>query len=279
MNDHEVTRMLNRRADEVPDTHAPVSEVIAAGRATQRKNRHRATAAGVALAASVVGSVVVQQATTGGTGTTGERPSVAAPQPRVIEGGNALQRWADWSAADWVRTSDYIVVAHAVSEQALPDREEGGGSIERSVELDIKQVVWSRPNPSRPLPPTVSVTAFGWTDDNIPLAWSKTPRIEPGHDYVLALVWTPARCAPGDPAEPAQWTPLGSNAVLPFDSARIGYGESEGRLVVGDEDQASAGTLELRLLGESLTELRVALLNAPPPSAQEPRTLPPPSTC
>lgn len=279
MNDQEVTRLLNRRADEVPDTHAPVAEVIAAGHAAQRKNRRRYTAAVVALAASVVGGVVVQQATTGGTGTPSERPLVAAPEPRVIAGGNGLQRWSDWTAADWVRTSDYVVVASAVSEQALPEREEGGGSVERSVELDIEQVVWSRPSPSRPLPPTVTLTAFGWTDDNIPLALSGTPRIEPGHDYVVGLVWMPAQCSPGDPAEPAQWTPLGSNAVLPFDNARIGYGESEGRLVAGDEDQASAGTLELRLLGQSLTELRDALLNAPPPSAQEPRTLPPPSTC
>ncbi|MCW2822514.1 MAG: hypothetical protein JWR64_2309 [Marmoricola sp.] len=278
MNDEEVTRLLNRRADEVPDTHAPVNEVIAAGRAGQRQNRRRYIAAGVALAACVVGGVVVQRATTGGAGAPGERPVVAAPEPRVIARGDALQRWSDWTAADWVRTSDYVVVARAVSEQAHPNGPDSG-SVERSVELDIKQVVWSRPSPSRPLPPTVTVTAFGWTDDNIPLASSGTPRIEPGHDYVVALVWMPAQCSPGDPAEPAQWTPLGSNAVLPFDNARIGYGESEGRLVAGDGDQAPAGTLELRLLGQSLTELRDALLNAPPPSAQDPRTLPQPSTC
>lgn len=279
MNDEEVIRLLNRRADEIPDIPAPVAEVITSGRAGQRQNRRRCIAAGVALAACVVGGVVVQQAATSGPGAPGEPPVVAAPEPRVIAGGgNASQLWADSTAADWARTSDYVVVARAVSEQAHSNGPDSD-SVERSVELDIKQVVWSRPSPSRPLPPTVTVTAFGWTDENIPLAFSGTPRIEPGHDYVVALVWVSARCEPGDAAEPAQWTPLGGNAVLPFDNARIGYGESEGRLVAGDADQAPAGTLELRLLGQSLTELRDALLNAPPPSAQEPRTLPPPSTC
>jgi len=278
VNDEEATRLLNRRADDVPDVPAPVTEVIATGRAVQRQNR-RVTALGVALAATVVGGLVVQQATIGRTGPTPEVPSVAAPEPRVVGSGNALERWSSSTASDWVRTSDYVVVAHAVSEQALADQPESGGSIERSVELDIKKVVWTRSKPAQPLPSAVTVTAFGWTEDNVPLAWSGTPRIEPGHDYVIALVWSPAQCSPNDPPERTQWTPLGSHAVLPFDNARVGYGESEGRLVLGDADQASAGTLEERLLDQSLTELRDALRDAPPPNGQEPRTLPPPSTC
>lgn len=77
MNEEEATRLLNRRAEEVPDSHAPVMEVIAAGHAAQRKKLHRATVAGVALAASVVGGVVVQQVTSDGTAPTSERPSFA----------------------------------------------------------------------------------------------------------------------------------------------------------------------------------------------------------
>lgn len=82
MNEEEATRLLSRRADEVPDTHAPVAEVLAAGHAAQRKNRHRATVAAVALAAAVVGGAVVQQATNSSTAQGSQRPSVAAPGSR-----------------------------------------------------------------------------------------------------------------------------------------------------------------------------------------------------
>lgn len=270
MNDEEATRLLNRRADEVPDSPAPVMEVIAAGRAAHRKNR-RMTALGVTLAACLAGGFVVQEATSGG-------PGLPADEPRVLGSGIALERWSSSTAADWVRTSDYVVVAHASREQALTHGDASGGPIGRSVVLRIEQVVWSRPSPAQTLPPSVTLTAWGWADDKVPLAMSGTPRIEPGHDYVVALVWLPAQCSPGDPAEPAHWTTLGSDAVLPFDSERIGYGESEGRLVEGDPDQATAGTLEQRLLGQPLTDLRDALRASPPPSAQEPREVPR-STC
>ncbi|MET8331639.1 hypothetical protein [Streptomyces sp. NPDC005181] len=151
--------------------------------------------------------------------------------------GDGKDRYRSSTAADWVSNADHVVVATAVSEKDVPpaqiDIDRGEGLIGRSVEMRVDQVLWSREGAGHPAPQTYARQSTGWVFDDEPAnrheyALHGRPRIEPGHSYVIALHWEPARCSEGDEPDAAGWVGLGSGSTLPFDEGTLGKGEFEG---------------------------------------------------
>lgn len=187
------------------------------------------------------------------------------------------------SAVDWVTYADHVVVVTAErdregSDAALP-------WIDRKVDLRVDRVLWSRPGAARAVPGTVEWTASGWfgddSGDRTRTAVEGAPRVEPGHSYVLALLWEEARCGEGDPRVPAAWRGLGSGGAIPFDGEVLGAGESEGRVRTAaeareDADATAEGSLEGEVTGEG-AEALTALLKAAVPG--ERREFVPPAPC
>ncbi|MGC3000160.1 hypothetical protein ACPF8X_17785 [Streptomyces sp. G35A] len=176
-----------------------------------------------------------------------------------------------FTATDWVSYSDQAAVVRVTAEHEDPagvDEEEaeaGEGYLSRSVDLRVKERVWSRPG-APALPGVLSVTAHGWEvkgDTRRPMAPRHASRLEVGHDYLVTF----ARFSGGE------WAPLGSGGALPYDAGRIGQGEFEGedvdvdayraalerRLVPGSEEP-----LAYRTAGKPAAELRNLLRNTPP---------------
>ncbi len=191
----------------------------------------------------------------------------------VPVGEGSMVRFASASAQDWTRNSDWVAEVAVTAEHPTAEvhgTEEGEGLVvTREVELTVQRVLWQRTAPAHELPRQLSLWAAGWTKSAessstlTPLAFEGEPRLEIGHRYVVALVWVPRACSSGDGAEPAHWSALGSGAVIPFDEGKLGYGESEGRTVAGDEDQAQPRTLERELLGRDAAALIEELASAP----------------
>lgn len=106
------------------------------------------------------------------------------------------------SATDWVTYADHVVAVQAVSERASAltstELERGEGLLGRTVHLRVTDVLWSRDN-AHAAPTTWQYRGTGWTftdgdpDNRTPVALAEQPRIEPGHRYVLAISWVPAR--------------------------------------------------------------------------------------
>jgi len=192
-------------------------------------------------------------------------------------------RYPTTTVADWVTYADHVVVATVAAEADGDHGELSGGSgfIDREVTLDVDDVLWSRPQPSRPIPDSVTVGAIGWSyahgdsSDRVVLAVEDTPRLEVGHTYIVALDWVPARCDVGDEPEPAAWRALGSDAIVPYDDEVIGAGELEGREQTVGEVQATRqpgdpnSSFEDSMLGKSAADLKAALLAASPGSRAE----------
>ena len=119
----------------------------------------------------------------------------------------------------------------------------------------------------------VEVDTWGWVESadgsTSRLAYGGSPRLEPGHTHAVVLI--AKDCA----TDELSWSTLGSGAVIPADGGKIGYGESEGRIVAGDADQAPTKRLELRFLGEPPAALGPVLdaAQAEFPPEHHPRTV------
>jgi hypothetical protein len=235
-------------------------------------------AAGLGIAATAVAGI--GYATAGSTDQTaaGSADTTTA-QPAVVLG-HGDDRLPSATAADWVTYADYVVVVSATSERALPpartETERGEGVIGRKVGLEVKKVLWSRKGAAQPAPRSWEYNASGWVfsdgkpEDPAPFALEDRPRIESGHQYVLAITWEAPRCSPGDAPEPARWMGLGGGSELPFDGAVIGQGENEGQAQTVTEartEAAAAGSVaELKdeLAGQGASGLVARLTAATP---------------
>ncbi|WP_331763668.1 hypothetical protein [Streptomyces anthocyanicus] len=191
-------------------------------------------ATGIVLAAAVVSVLSFGAWTMNGN----EDPDNPFPAsgPVIAHGAD---RYPSRSAIEWVSHADHVVVATSLSEAeiapATSEVERGEGLIGRTVAMRVDKVLWSSPQLVAPAPQTYSRQSSGWVfhdtvDNRRELALHDGPRIEPGHTYIIALHWEPARCSEGDEPEPAQWVGLGTGSNLPFDDGIIGKGEFEGEV-------------------------------------------------
>lgn len=229
--------------------------------------RRRTYIAGIAVAAALAAAGTVTAT------------GVAGTQERQVVLAHGDDRLPSTTAADWVTYADHVVVVTAAAEQSIaPTRtevERGEGLIGRTVRLDVRQVLWSRDGAPQPAPKSWDYNATGalFTDRNVeaatPMALEDRPRIETGHQYILAITWEPGRCSAGDVPEPARWMGLGEGSELPFDNGVIGEGEMEGQVqtvadarTLATEAGVDAG-LEEELAGSG-AEALVAKLKAAP---------------
>ncbi len=206
--------------------------------------------------------------------------------------GMGEDRLPSTTAADWVTYADHVLVVTPTSERTIEPTDTASdtstsGLINREVTFQVNDVVWSNPEADHKAPSEMSWVAWGWsysdgnTGDRTEFAVEGSPRLEVGHTYVVAVSWEEARCAEGDPVEPAQWAPLGTGAVLPYDKGVIGQGEFEGTdqpLAEARSAAADSGfpTLGQQLVGESSTEFAEELTTATPVKEQ---TFTPPAPC
>jgi hypothetical protein len=209
----------------------------------------------------------------------------------VLATGGAGDHLPSTTAADWVTYADHVVVATPVDERVEPptaaEVDRGEGLVGRTVTLRVDDVLWSRGDPDRPAPQTMSWDAWGWTFEGEPdnrgrVVGEGTPRVELGHTYLLAIVWEEARCSPGDPRQPAGWQGLGAASTVPFDGGVVGRGEYEGRVRTLEEARADVrpGDPNLsfgqELVGGSAGDVRRALDRAVPGTPEE---FTPPAPC
>ncbi len=129
---------------------------------------------------------------------------------------------------DWATSADHVAEVTVVGESA--GRREAG-SIERIVALQVDAIHWSRVG-AKELPTSFSMPAFGWAETDsgrAELAAADTPRMEPDHHYLVALILLEPRCNADDGLVlRGGWSVIGSGGVLPLDRADIGFGEIEG---------------------------------------------------
>ncbi|WP_433515948.1 hypothetical protein ACQP2T_10425 [Nonomuraea sp. CA-143628] len=240
-----------------------------------------ATGIGLAAALTVAGVATVNAAD-------------RAPAPRQVVMADGDDRLPSITATDWVTYADHVVVVSATSEETIPpaqiEIERGEGLIGRKVNLEVKKVLWSREDAAQPAPKEWQYNASGWTftEGNLnsptPTAIYDRPRIEPGHQYILAITWEGQHCAEGDTPEPAKWMGLGEGSELPFDGDVIGQGEEEGHAQSAAEARtlaADAGPntgLEEEMAGNSADAL-VAKLKATQPGERQQFEPSPTATC
>lgn len=176
-----------------------------------------------------------------------------------------------------------MVVATVIADvDSRPVHENGGhGWYDRRVTLKVDEVLWSNGRAAKSVPTTFTHAGWGYLfTDGDPAKRTKWaiqdwPRIELGHRYILAIVWEPARCSPGDLPEPGRWNSLGRDSIIPYDGPVIGTGEMSGSRQ--DAEQARAAldpadpnrSLEDEMLGRTTADLRDALHGAIPVPAQE----------
>ncbi|MEU5873840.1 hypothetical protein AB0A73_20060 [Glycomyces sp. NPDC047369] len=235
-----------------------------------------AAAAGVVAAAALTGIAVTELAAPAPEGQ-------AAPEAQVLMGHGA-DYLPSITADDWVTYADHAIVVEAVSEAAIePGAEElerGEGIIGRTVTLVVEDVLWSREGAPVSAPAVWSYNALGWhfadgdTEGAVEMALYGFPRVEVGHEYVMAVRWEAAVCDEDGEFTPAQWRGLGEGSEIPFDGGVLGNGESEG--AVGDaaafaaaaEDLPDQGVEEL-LAGKGADAIVAALENAVPDAAAQ----------
>ncbi|MGH3384356.1 MAG: hypothetical protein ACRDO1_07250 [Nocardioidaceae bacterium] len=235
------------------------------------------------LALAAVATAVATVGAGAAVGTSlGDNTAPTREQAIVIAHGS--DRLPNQTASDWVTYADHVVVVTPRSEKPMrPSKEEvdrGEGLILREVTFSVDDVLWSRPGADQAAPDTFAWTAYGWqfTDGDlskkVKMAGEGEPRIEGGHQYVMAIEWQEARCSPGD-VVPAQWRGLGADSTLPYDGNVIGQGEVEGkRQSVGQAREAAntAGadaSLEDAMAGRDAAALDKALRSAKPVAKQQ----------
>ncbi|MDG5804722.1 hypothetical protein P9869_19020 [Streptomyces ossamyceticus] len=198
--------------------------------------------------------------------------------------GDGKDRYPSSTAADWVSHADHVVVVTAVSEKEVPptqsEIDRGEGLIGRSVEMRVDRVLWSREGAEHAAPKIYTRQSAGWVFDGEPdnrheYALHERPRIEPGHSYVIALRWEPARCSEGDEPAPAGWVGLGSGSTLPFDDNTLGKGEFEGserpapRPTADDDTSVADNTPAADLLaGQGADRIKELLATSSPTPAR-----------
>ncbi|MFD4790808.1 hypothetical protein ACFWN1_27940 [Streptomyces sp. NPDC058459] len=131
------------------------------------------------------------------------------------------------TATDWVSYGDQAAVVHVTAEhEGAADSEEvaaGEGYLSRTVDLQVKERVWSRSGATA-LPAALTIVADGWSfkgDAKTRVGSAEASRLEVGHDYLVAL----AHYADGE------WATIGTGAILPYDGGEVGQGEYEGSTV------------------------------------------------
>ncbi|WP_053617539.1 hypothetical protein [Nocardiopsis sp. NRRL B-16309] len=202
------------------------------------------------------------------------------PDELPLTNAAASYRKSGETAQDWVTNADHVILASVVDEvvhEPLPvEVERGEGMVGRTVTLDVRRVLWSAPDAARPAPETYEYPTWGFVftggvDDMRPIGTQDEPRVEVGHDYVIAIDWEEARCTPGDEPQPAMWMGLDSNSVVPADGGVVGNGESGGRVESAQARRTSPepllrgeGTFEGRMMGETVGALARELARAEP---------------
>jgi hypothetical protein len=163
-------------------------------------------------------------------------------------------------------------------DRAALDR--GEGVIPRTVNLDVRDVVWRSPVSRHESPTTLIWSTYGWwfdrgnTDAAAAMVGDGESQLAPGHDYLVAVAWDPRHCSAGDPDEPGRWRPLGAQAVLPFDHGVLGEGERMGQvrtLARAEEfrDEVDPASVLARVMGGGAPEVGT-LLRGTSPVPQEP---------
>lgn len=237
-----------------------------------------AAAVGVIAAASVTGIAVAAFATPAA-----EPDNQGAPEPEVMLG-HGSDHLPSVTATDWVTYADHVIVVEAVSEATIPptaeELERGEGVIGRNVTLTIEDVLWSREGATVAAPETWEYPGLGWhfrnadQTDTFEMALSEYPRVEVGHQYVMAIRWEKAVCDEDGEYTRAQWRGLGEGSEVPYDDNTIGNGESEGTVqdaaafAADAEDEVDQGVEEL-LAGQSADALVTALNSAVPDTAAQ----------
>lgn len=191
-------------------------------------------------------------------------------------------RLPDYSATDWVTYGDFAVLVTVVSEQPHPldpgALETGEGIRLREVTLRVDKTLWSSPRPETQVPATFDYLSYGWLykgdqelSESATMAGEKMPRLEVGHDYVMALDYV--GCA--DSAL-TTWRSLGEYSMVPADDGVIGQGELEGRAVTPTDPAYSTPegldpSLRDSLVGRHLDAIAQALAAAKPtPESERP---------
>lgn len=131
---------------------------------------------------------------------------------------------------DWRTYADHLVSVHEVAEKELgmsaEEKQAGEGLIGRVATLHVDEVLWSRPHaPS--LPNTLDFQVAGWEykdGHRLEMVTRGSPRIEKGHEYLVAVTKYPPRFHFGA----SGWAPLSVTAVLPYDGHTIGQGPDVG---------------------------------------------------
>ena len=206
------------------------------------------------------------------------------------QAGASSDRLPSTTAEDWVTYADHVLVVTPTDEEEVPPAEDevqrGEGLIGRQVSLTVDGVLWSRPDPDRPAPDTLSWQVGAGSSRVAPTTGGRSleaaPRgSSPCHTYVVAVSWEDARCSSGDPRVSAQWRPLGGAAIVPADGGVIGVGEFEGRDRTAEEAKAADSADDPnRTLGDRLAGQEVS--SSPPARAAhagEPEVFTPPAPC
>ncbi|TDD82165.1 hypothetical protein E1293_17090 [Actinomadura darangshiensis] len=204
-----------------------------------------------------------------------EAASEAPAPPRIVmaEGDDRLP---STTATDWVTYADHVVVVTAASERRLPvsatEAARGEGLIGRTVDMQVKKVLWSRKGAPEAAPKSWTYNAAGFALTNgdpeaaAPMAVHGRPRMEVGHQYIVAVSWEPARCSPGDKPEPGRWMGLGEGSEVPYDGNTIGQGEMEGRVQTAAQARilvAGEHGLEEEMIGQDAAALAAKLKATP----------------
>ncbi len=187
---------------------------------------------------------------------------------------HALEENSAPTVPDWAGAADVVVEARVVSERAveLPrsetDTKEGLRPVGRDITVEVIDVIWRSPDATVASPKTFDMAAWGWmrvdASTKREMVTPGAARLETGHTYVMALEWREAQCEDGDEPVPAQWTAIGSGAVLPADGDTIGVGEYEGSHVdlVDDISEPQAEVMDESALGEFVGDEPAALADA-----------------
>ncbi|WP_327696634.1 hypothetical protein [Streptomyces sp. NBC_00459] len=173
------------------------------------------------------------------------------------------------TGTDWVSYGDHAAVVQVTAEHEMPADEEeiaaGEGYLSRTVDLDVKERVWSRAGVTA-LPSTLTIVADGWSfkgDTKTRVGSHEASRLEVGHNYLVSL----AHFSDGE------WSTLGTGGILPYDNSEIGQGEYEGSTVSATAYRAvlkaklvsgSEEPLAYRAAASKASSVKTFLTNATP---------------
>lgn len=217
--------------------------------------------------------------------------STSAPQPAAVTSASAEAQWGtfadvrigsldadeNFSSAtteQWLKEADYVAVVRIVSEQDLPpaksEIERGEGLIMRLVTARVEQVVWSHPQVSMKLPSSFDFNALGWAfkdglNSKYRIGFADRPYLLPDHNYLMAIRYVefgcPGRLDPQDGPPVKVWSPLGSQAIVPFDGS-LGVGEFEGKKTESAGSKDASQTFRKAMLGKSVDWVAQSLSSA-----------------